>query len=114
MPFVPFAAAAGTALGTSAAVGGAVVAGSALAAGSSIANSVAQSKQKKSISSQIGSFMSEVEASKQNVKDAQASASTSAVETLRRKTSGMSKTIYTNPLGIGGQASVARKTLLGQ
>jgi hypothetical protein len=32
----------------------------------------------------------------------------------RRSLASRSKTVYTNPLGLGGQADVARKTLLGQ
>lgn len=45
MPVIPFAAAVGTALGTSAAVGGTIVAGSALAAGLGIAGAVSSSAQ---------------------------------------------------------------------
>lgn len=48
MPFIPFAAAVGGALGTSAAVGGAVVAGSAIAVGTSIAGNIAQKKAQES------------------------------------------------------------------
>jgi len=32
----------------------------------------------------------------------------------RRKTQAASKTIYTSPLGVAGEAAVAKKTLLGQ
>ena len=48
MPFIPFAAAVGGALGTSAAIGGAVVAGTALAVGSKVASSIAQKEAQKS------------------------------------------------------------------
>jgi hypothetical protein len=37
-----------------------------------------------------------------------------AVIEKRRRVAAGSRTVYTNPLGISGQASVARKTLLGQ
>jgi uncharacterized membrane protein (DUF106 family) len=52
----------------------------------------------------------------QEVKDAQSSASTNAQESLmnRKRAMSRSQTIYTSPLGISGQATTARKTLLGQ
>lgn len=37
-----------------------------------------------------------------------------AQETIRRKRANLTKSIYTSPLGVGGEAQVARKTLLGQ
>lgn len=48
MPFIPFAAAVGGALGTSAAVGGLVVAGTAAAVGTKIASGIAQKEAQKS------------------------------------------------------------------
>lgn len=33
---------------------------------------------------------------------------------VNRKRSSASQTVYTNPLGVGGQADVAKKVLLGQ
>lgn len=35
-------------------------------------------------------------------------------EAVRKKRASMTKTIYTSPLGVAGEADVARKTLLGQ
>jgi hypothetical protein len=40
--------------------------------------------------------------------------SDSAVEIAKRKRAGMSQTTFTSPLGIGDQAQIAKKTLLGQ
>ena len=37
-----------------------------------------------------------------------------ASETIRRKRDAMTKSIYTSPLGVQGQAQIAKKTLLGQ
>lgn len=37
-----------------------------------------------------------------------------AEETIRRKKAAISRSIYTSPLGVAGEANVARKTLLGQ
>ena len=37
-----------------------------------------------------------------------------ASETIRRKRAAMTKSIYTSPLGVQGQAQIAKKTLLGQ
>ena len=37
-----------------------------------------------------------------------------ADETIRRRRSALSQTVYTSPLGLGGEAAVAKKTLLGQ
>ena len=37
-----------------------------------------------------------------------------AAKQANRRRAAMSQTIYTNPLGVGGQAAVANKTLLGQ
>lgn len=33
---------------------------------------------------------------------------------VRRKRAAASKSVYTSPLGVGGQANIAKKTLLGQ
>lgn len=41
------------------------------------------------------------------------SASTGA-EVIRKKKSTASQSIYTSPLGVSGEAQIARKTLLGQ
>lgn len=37
-----------------------------------------------------------------------------AEDNLRRKKAAQTKTVYTSPLGLAGQANVARKTLTGQ
>jgi len=37
-----------------------------------------------------------------------------AQEKVRRKKVALSKSVYTSPLGVAGEAQVARKTLLGQ
>lgn len=37
-----------------------------------------------------------------------------ATETIKKKKSAMTKSVYTSPLGVAGEADVARKTLLGQ
>lgn len=39
---------------------------------------------------------------------------TKASDIIRRKKASMTESIYTSPLGIAGEAQVARKTLLGQ
>lgn len=41
-------------------------------------------------------------------------ASDKSAETLKRKRAAMSRTVFTSPLGIGGQAGVVRKVLLGE
>lgn len=37
-----------------------------------------------------------------------------ATKTIQRKKAAMSQSIYTSPLGLSGQADIARKTLTGQ
>lgn len=37
-----------------------------------------------------------------------------AADIIKRKRAAMSQSIYTSPLGVAGQATVARKSLLGQ
>jgi hypothetical protein len=46
------------------------------------------------------------------IEDAAAKAEASA--RAKRAAMGRSQSIYTSPLGIGGEANIARKTLLGQ
>lgn len=41
-------------------------------------------------------------------------ASAKAEEVVRKKRSMLSQSIYTSPLGVAGEANIARKTLLGQ
>lgn len=37
-----------------------------------------------------------------------------AEDVIRKKKAAMSQSVYTSPLGVAGEAQVARKTLLGQ
>ena len=37
-----------------------------------------------------------------------------AEEAIRKKRAAMTQSIYTSPLGVAGEAQIARKTLLGQ
>jgi uncharacterized protein YpmB len=48
------------------------------------------------------------------LKAAQEGASERAASTIRQRAQSLTQSIFTNPLGISGQADVARKTLLGQ
>lgn len=41
-------------------------------------------------------------------------AASKAKDVVDRKRAGMSQTIFTDPLGVGGQANIVRKTLTGQ
>ena len=41
-------------------------------------------------------------------------ATNNAQDIIKRKRAGMSQSVYTSPLGVAGEANVARKTLLGQ
>lgn len=48
------------------------------------------------------------------VKDAQQQADDNAAAAIDKRKRAMSQTVFTSPLGISDQASVSRKTLLGQ
>lgn len=110
MPFIPFAAAAGSALGTSAAVGGAVIAGGTALAANSVISGQQQAKAAKKASADAAAQNA---AAIQNMKDAQAKASTVASDSVKRRLATMSQTVYTSPLGVTEQAATAKKTLLG-
>jgi len=111
MPFVPFAATVGTALGTSAAVGGAVVAGTVAKVGMDIAAGQQAKKAAKKASQDVSTQNA---AAIQNLKDSQANASTQAQAAIDARRRAASQTIFTSPLGVTQQASVAKKQLLGQ
>lgn len=44
----------------------------------------------------------------------QASAAEDAQNQVRKKRAAQTQTVYTDPLGVGGQADIVRKTLTGQ
>lgn len=79
--------------------------------GLSIKSSIDQRKDAKRA---IGDMQAQNQAATQSLKDAQGEASGKAQSLLKRRTSSISQTIYTSPLGLSGMASTARKTLLGQ
>lgn len=59
----------------------------------------------------------QVEANAKAIADVQAAqdtASNQAIASVQKRRATMTQTTFTNPLGIGDTASVARKTLLGQ
>lgn len=116
MPFLPFAATVGAALGGSATLGGLAIAGAGATAAGTISSGVQASKQAKSANSAANDALLKNAAAVQSVKDAQTNASTqaqSALDTRRRSMAG-SQTIFTSPLGLTQQATTAKKTLLGQ
>lgn len=112
MAFIPFAATIGAALGGSATLGGIAVAGAAGLAANSVIQGQQQSKDAKkaaaSAANQQASAIATLQQSQQ-----QASTQAQDALTARRKVTASSTDIYTNPLGIGGQAQIAKKTLLG-
>lgn len=112
MPFVPFAAGVGAALGTSAAVGGAVVAGTALAIGTPIYQGIEATKEAKSAANAANERQNKLIS---DLKAEQEGASSQALAAVnaRRARMAASNTIFTNPLGIAGMATTAKKSLLG-
>lgn len=85
------------------------------ATAASIGTSVsAANSQKKSAKGAAEEAARQNNAAIQSVKDAQGIASSQATESIRRRTNAMSQTVYTSPLGLGTQASTAKKALLGQ
>jgi hypothetical protein len=123
MPFLPFAATIGSmigATGTAAAVataGGMAIAGTAAATAAVGTSLYGSSAQKTASKKAADAAQQQNAAAVQSVKDAQGSASTTAQSTLADVTKRVrqsSQTIFTSPLGIGGQASTAKKVLLGQ
>lgn len=103
MPIVPFAAAAGAALGTSAAVGGTIVAGTALAAGLGVSQLVSQAQQAKAAKSAM-------EAS-QNVQP-NASQIVGNPNSASAEQLGRAALIATSPTGVQG-TDTTRRALLG-
>lgn len=116
MPFIPFAAAAGAALGTSAAVGGAAVLAGGFLAAKTATDIINSGKQAKAAKNAANDAANRNAAAIQSVKDAQSSASNNAQSALEAKLRARagSQSVYTNPLGISGTADVAKKQLLGQ
>lgn len=101
MPIIPFAAAAGTLFGTSAAVGGTIIAGSALAAGLGVAGAVQNAAQQKAL------------------KASQASAAPDASQKVGDSSKGnpdqlgRAALISTSPSGVVGTDPTGRRKLLG-
>lgn len=83
----------------------------AASAGASIYSSNQQAKASKQASEAAAQQNS---AAIQAVKDGQNNASTNAAATIKKRVSSASQTVYTSPLGLSGEASTVRKTLLGQ
>lgn len=112
MSFMPFAATVGGWLGASgasaAAIGGTAIA-STLAGAASLGLQMASAGKKMP---DIGKKMPDIKMPEQ---PKEADANKQAQERTRRAqvAQGRNRTIFTNPLGIGGQANVVRRTLLG-
>ena len=78
---------------------------------------ISANKQVKEQKKEAANITQQNAAAIQSVKDAQVNAPIKAQDTLnikRRAISGSSQSIFTSPLGLSGQASIAKKTLLGQ
>lgn len=109
---VPFAAGVGTALGTSAAVGGAVVLGATALSAMPIIQGQQAAKAAKSAAAAADERQQKAIA---DLKAQQEAASTQAMNAVNARRSRMtaSNTIFTDPLGIAGTATTAKKQLLG-
>ena len=118
MAFIPFAATVGSWLGGSAALGGAAIAGTAAAVGSTVASSVSAKKASKEAANAMSSMkpapLPEPPKIDVGAEQAKAAASAQAQMDQRRKSIARNKTIFTNPLGIAGEAETIKKKLLGQ
>lgn len=82
--------------------------------GASIANTQQQAKSSKSAANAAAAQSAQAIS---DLKSSQAAASSQAqavISQKQRRVKAASQSIYTNPLGIGGTANVARKYLLGQ
>lgn len=89
------------------------IVGTAAAAGAG--TSIYQGQKQVSESKKAASAASEQNAvAIKNVQAAQVEASTKAVESVRRRTSQMTQTNFTSPIGISTQAATSRKVLLGE
>lgn len=122
MPFIPFAATVGAAIGATgsaaaiATAGGMAIAGgvaTAAAIGTTVANTQAQAKASKQAASQQQAQTNTSIADLNQAKDAASTVAQASLATKQRLRAG-SQTIFTSPLGISGQATTAKKTLLGQ
>jgi negative regulator of sigma E activity len=115
MPFVPFAATVGTWLGASAAAGGAAIAGvtAAVAGGVySTVSSAAQAEQEKKSQQEALDFQAQqVAAAEAKVKGAEALASQTAADKLKKQRLSQTQTILSSPLGITENANVTKTTL---
>lgn len=89
----------------------ALAAATAVSAGASIYNSQQGIKASKNAANDAAAQNA---AAIQSAKDAQDNAGTKAAAAVRQRVSGASQTVYTSPLGLSGDASVVRKTLLGE
>lgn len=105
MSFMPFAATVGGWLGASGASAAAI-------GGTAIASTLAGAA---SLGLQMASAGKKMPDIKMPEQPKEADANKQAQERTRRAqvAQGRNKTIFTNPLGIGGQANVVRRTLLG-
>lgn len=103
MPIIPFAAAAGAALGTSAAVGGTIIAGTALATGLAVSQVVSQSAQAKAL--KAGQASSQADASQ--------TVGGGANQTSQANNLGRAALIATSPSGVQGLDPTGRRKLLG-
>lgn len=104
MPVIPFAAAAGAALGTSAAVGGTIIAGTALAGGLAISQAAAQKAAlKKAAASQV-SLQPDV---------SQTVGGNPTNTTANANNLGRAALISTSPSGVQGTDPTGRRKLLG-
>lgn len=89
-----------------------------LMAGAAIAGAVhtisSSNKQAKEAKNAASDAAAKNAAAIQDVKDSQANASTVAQKQLLARRRAGTQTTFTSPLGVGDQASTAKKTLLGQ
>lgn len=105
MPIIPFAAAAGAALGTSAAVGGTVIAGSALAAGLGIAGAVNSASQ--------ASAAKKAQEAAQNQANSTSNTTVGDPTLAQSNNLGRAALISTSSSGVSGLDPTGRRSLLG-
>lgn len=114
MPFAALAGPVGLAATASGMSGGAVL-GLGLATAAATGYMAAQNKKvQKSANNAANDAQIANQAAIQNVKDAQGNASAQAASTIAARRRTQSQTVYTSPLGVTEQASVAKKSLLGE
>lgn len=106
MPIIPFAAAAGAALGTSAAVGGTVIAGTALAGGLAVSQAIQASANNAAAKKAAGAANATPDAS-QTVGDPTVNSTANA------NNLGRAALISTSPSGVLGTDPTGRRKLLG-